>query len=226
MSPSPVGFRPGEVGRAGRRRATRTSLPTILVRRSSILWRGVPESAWQTERQAVSEALATEQDGGTMALSRIGRRTAVAILTTLALGAAAGTAPGRAEPAAKPEDVVKRYLTAMQKGDFKTAYGELTPEMRGNLDEEKWVVQQTLVMKLGEVQIDSFEIFPAKIQGEKAIVPNLLKSKDKYINQTGANEYELYTLVRGTEAGWKIDQQQLVETDAVGEWFPPHVKAQ
>jgi hypothetical protein len=166
-----------------------------------------------------------------MALSRIGRRTAVAVLMALALGAATSAAPGRAaEPAkappAKPEEVVSSYLSAMKEGDFKAAYRVLTPDMRANLDEEKWVVQQTLVMKLGEVQIDSFEVFPAKVEGDKAIVPNLLKSRDKFINQTGANEYELYTLVRSEDVGWKIDQQQLVETDAVREWFPPHVKVQ
>lgn len=160
----------------------------------------------------------------TTALSTIGRRAAVAVAILLALGVAL---PARAaEGEAKPEEVVRAYLTAMQKGDFKAAYEQLTPDMRGNLDEAKWVTQQTLVMKLAEVQIDSFEIFPARMQDGKAIVPNLLKSKDKYINQTGANEYELYTLVRVPDAGWRIDQQQLVETDAVGKWFPPSVKVE
>jgi hypothetical protein len=100
----------------------------------------------------------------------------------------------------------------------------LTPDMRGNLDEEKWVAQQIVVMKLGEVTIDSYRTFPPKMQGDKAIVPNLLKSKDKYINQTGANEYELYTLVQqGPDKQWRIDQQALVETDAVHKWFPADV---
>jgi hypothetical protein len=123
-----------------------------------------------------------------------------------------------------PEDVVRTYLAAIQKADFKTAYPLLTAEMRGNLDEEKWVAQQIVVMKLGEVTIDSFRTFPPKMQGDKAIVPNLLKSKDKYINQTGANEYELYTLVQQEpDKQWRIDQQALVETDAVHKWFPADV---
>jgi len=160
-----------------------------------------------------------------MSLSRFGWRAALAVLMVLALGAVARSAPAE-DPSAKPEDVVKSYLTAMQKGDFKTAYGLLTPDMRGKLDETKWVAQQVIVMKMAEVKIDSFETFPAKMQGDKAIVPNLLKSKDRYINQTGANEYELYTLVQGPEKKWQIDQQELVETDAVGKWFPPSVKVE
>ena len=126
--------------------------------------------------------------------------------------------------APSPEDVVRSYLEAIKKADFKTAYPLLTPEMRGNLDEEKRVAQQIVVMKLGEVTIDSYRTFPPKMNGDKAIVPNLLKSKDKYINQTGANEYELYTLVQqGPDKQWRIDQQALVETDAVHKWFPADV---
>jgi hypothetical protein len=161
-----------------------------------------------------------------MSLSRFGWRAALAVVAVLALGGSPTPARSDTPAAAKPEEVVKSYLTAMQKGDFKAAYTLLTPDMRGNLDEAKWIAQQTIVMKLGEVQIDSFEVFPAKFQGGKAIVPNLLKSKDKYINQTGANEYELYTLVLGPEKKWQIDQQELVETDAVSKWFPPSVKAE
>lgn len=163
-----------------------------------------------------------------MSLSRFLSRTAPAVVPLLLLGAIAlaqsdGKPTAPPSTAAKPEEVVRVYLEAVKSGDFKKAYGALTPEMRGNLDEEKWIVQQTLVMKLGEVTIDSYRVFPAKVEGDKAIVPNLLKSKDKYINQTGANEYELYTLVRGPDQQWKIDQQALVETDAVRKWFPPDV---
>ena len=144
---------------------------------------------------------------------------AVSLLVLVASALAAETAP----PQGKPEEVVKTYLEAIKKGDFKAAYAVLTPEMRGDLDEEKWVAQQIVVMKLGEVTIDSYRVFPAKMEGGKAIVPNLLKSRDKYINQTGANEYELYTLVQGPDQQWRIDQQALVETDAVRKWFPPDV---
>jgi hypothetical protein len=148
---------------------------------------------------------------------------ATPLVVSLLVLAASALAAETAQPTQKPEEVVRTYLEAIKKGDYKAAYAVLTPDMRGNLDEEKWVAQQILVMKLGEVQIDSFQTFPAKMQDGKAIVPNLLKSKDKYINQTGANEYELYTLVQGPDRQWRIDQQALVETDAVRKWFPPDV---
>jgi hypothetical protein len=149
---------------------------------------------------------------------------AMPVVVSLLLVVASALAADPAKAPASPEDVVRGYLDAIKKSDFKAAYALLTPEMRGNLDEEKWVAQQIIVMKLGEVTIDSYRVFPPKMEGEKAIVPNLLKSRDKYINQTGANEYELYTLVReGPDKPWRIDQQALVETDAVRKWFPADV---
>jgi hypothetical protein len=156
-----------------------------------------------------------------MPLPRIPWRTALVVVSLLVIAGHGLAADAGAER--KPEEVVKLYLESIQKGDFKTAYPLLSPDMRGNLEEEKWIAQQTVVMKLGEVSISSFRVFPAKMEGGKAIVPNLLKSKDKYINQGGLNEYELYTLVLGPEKRWQIDQQALVETDAVHKWFPADV---
>lgn len=147
----------------------------------------------------------------------------------LVAGAASPESPA-ASPASQPsaagsespEAAVKAYLGALQSGDLPTAYEQLTPQMRRDQAKERWVAEQTLVMKLGEVQIMSFQTFPARPEGaDKAKVPNLLKSKDKYINQTGADEFELYTVVKGADGRWHIDQQELVETDNVSKWFPP-----
>jgi len=157
-----------------------------------------------------------------MSLSRV-RVRATPVVAGFLLLVASALAQADATPERKPDEVVRVYLESIQKGDYRTAYGLLSTDMRGNLDEEKWVAQQTILMKLGEVTIDSYRVFPAKIDGAKAIVPNLLKSKDKYINQQGLNEYELYTLVLAPDKKWQIDQQALVETDAVSKWFPPDV---
>ena len=157
-----------------------------------------------------------------MALSRVLSRATLVVVSLFLLGASA-LAATEAVVDRKPEEVVKSYLQAVQKGDYKSAYPLLTSEMQGNLDEEKWVAQQIIVMKIAEVTIDSYRVFPAKMDGAKAIVPNLLKSKDKFINQKGLNEYELYTLVLGPDKKWQIEQQALVETDAVHKWFPPDV---
>jgi len=156
--------------------------------------------------------------------SRLLPRATPVVVSLLVLVASALAADDPKPAPGKPEDVVRVYLEAVKKGDYKAAYPLLTPHMQGDLDEEKWVAQQIIVMKLGEVTIDSYRIFPAKMDGDaKAVVPNLLKSRDKYINQTGANEYELYTLVKDRDGKWRIDQQALVETDAVSKWFPPDV---
>jgi hypothetical protein len=119
-----------------------------------------------------------------------------------------------------PEEVVKSYLTAMKGGDFATAYELLSPDMRGSDPKDAWVLKQNAIMKIADVQITSFEVQPAKIDGKRAMVPNLLNSKDKFINQTGLIEYELYTLLQADDGTWHIDQQQLVETDAMEKWFP------
>jgi hypothetical protein len=151
-------------------------------------------------------------------------------LVTWCLALCLASAVGAGEPspstgAESPEAAVKAYLTALKSGDFATAFDQLTPQMTRNQAKEAWVTEQAVVMKLGEVQIASFEVFPARSEGaDKAKVPNLLKSKDKYINQTGADEHELYTVVRGADGRWRIEQQELVETDNVSKWFPPGTK--
>jgi predicted lipid-binding transport protein (Tim44 family) len=151
-------------------------------------------------------------------------RSRATLVVGVLLALAARALAADASVQSSPEEVVRTYLAALQKGDYKTAYPLLTPDMQSNLDEEKWVAEQTVVMKVGEVTINSYRVFPAKMEGkDKAIVPNLLKSRDKYINKAGKNEYELYTLVRDPDHKWRIAQQALVETDAVHKWFPADV---
>ena len=154
-------------------------------------------------------------------------RFAVARASALALAVAFAAVAGcdRSAPGAgTPEEVVTRYLGALKSGNYSAAYDLLSPFMVREQGKVAWVAEQTALMNLAAVEILSFEVFPAKPDGDKAVVPNLLISKDKYINQTGANEYELYFLSRGPDGGWRIDQQQLVETDAVANWFPERVR--
>jgi len=126
--------------------------------------------------------------------------------------------------AQSPEEVVKAYLTAWKAKDYTAGYPLLTPYMQQNLTKEAWAAEQDAITKIADVQIFSFQVFPARVDGDKAIVPNLLKSKDKFINQLGKNEYELYTLVRSPDGAWRIDKQELVETDGISKWFPESVR--
>jgi len=118
-----------------------------------------------------------------------------------------------------PEDTVKRYLTAMKAGKFADAYEYVSKDMAQGKSKEEWAKEQQWVMQATEAKIFEFKVYPGKIEGDKALVPNILSSQDKYLNQLGVEEQELYTLIR-EDGRWKITQQQLVEKSDVSKWFP------
>src|SRR5262245_13767068 len=72
-----------------------------------------------------------------------------------------------------PEEVVGLYLTAMKSGDYPTAYDLLTPHMVREQGKIAWVAEQAAIMRVADVTISSFEVFPAQMNGDEAIVPNL-----------------------------------------------------
>ncbi len=128
----------------------------------------------------------------------------------------------RAEPQAPadatPEQVVTRYLTAMKAADFATAYDQLTKAMVRNKDRDEWAKEQQWATQMSDAKVFDFKVYQGKIEGEKAFVPNVLSSQDKFFNQLGVQEHELYTLVR-EDGRWKIDQQQLLEKQEQGTWY-------
>lgn len=125
---------------------------------------------------------------------------------------------GRAE-SPSPEETVTQYLTAMKAGNFKEAYPLVTRDMAQNKNAEDWVKEQQWVMQMAEVKIFEFHVYPGKLEGDKALVPNVLNSQDKFLNQLGVVEHELYTLMK-EDGRWKINQQQIVEPSDVDKWFP------
>ncbi|HUI25040.1 MAG TPA: hypothetical protein VL403_03060 [Candidatus Kryptonia bacterium] len=118
-----------------------------------------------------------------------------------------------------PEETVTRYLTAMKAGKFADAYEYVSKDMAQGKSKEDWAKEQQWVMQATEAKIFEFKVYPGKTEGDKALVPNLLSSQDKYLNQLGVEEQELYTLIR-EDGRWKINQQQLVEKSDVSKWFP------
>ena len=123
------------------------------------------------------------------------------------------------QAAMTPEDTVKTYLKAMKEQNFDEAYKYISKAMTGNKDVEAWAKEQKYIFQTGEVKIFKYQVFPGKVQEETAKVPNILSSQDKFLNQLGADEYELYTLVK--EGGeWKVDQQEIVQKADQSEWFP------
>ncbi len=134
--------------------------------------------------------------------------------TLLVLAAASARADGPT-----PEETVTQYLRALQAGDFRAAYPLVSRAMAQHKEREEWAKEQQWIAQMAEFKIFEFHVYPGRIDGETATVPNLLSSQDKLLNQLGVPEHELYTLIR-EDGRWKINQQQLVEPSELGKWFP------
>jgi hypothetical protein len=144
-------------------------------------------------------------------------RTALALFALLCFAA-----PLRAADTATPEQTVKEYLTAFKAGDFNKAYPLVTRAMAQNKSKDDWVKEQQWMMQMAEVKIFEFHVYPGKTEGATAYVPNVLSSQDKFLNQLGVVEHELYTLLK-EDGRWKINQQQIVERSDLAKWFPKDV---
>ena len=140
-----------------------------------------------------------------------------ALLTVLVFGV--GSAAVAADAERSPEDTVKGYLKAMQDQKFPDAYDYVSSTLRGGKGREEWAKEQQYIVQVGEVKIFGYKVYKAEIVGDTAKVPNILKSQDKYLNQLGLDEHEVYTLVK-EDGAWKIDQQMLVEGADKSEYFP------
>jgi hypothetical protein len=127
------------------------------------------------------------------------------------------TSPAFAE--LTPDQTVTKYLEAMQGQKFDEAYNYVSSGLRGGKNREDWSKEQQYIVQMGEVKIFGFKVFKPVVEGDKAKVPNILKSQDKFLNQLGLDEYELYELIR-EEGTWRIDQQTLVEDAERSEYFP------
>ena len=123
---------------------------------------------------------------------------------------------------ATPEQTVTEYLTAFKAGDFNKAYPLVTRAMAQNKSKDDWVKEQQWMMQMAEVKIFEFHVYPGKAEGTTAYVPNVLSSQDKFLNQLGVVEHELYTLLK-EDGRWKINQQQIVERSDLAKWFPKDV---
>jgi hypothetical protein len=133
---------------------------------------------------------------------------------------------GRSDAAGEPrtpEATLQQYLQALQAGKAEDAYEYVSKAMRAGKSREVWAKEQREVGSFAEVKIFGFEVGTAKVEGDVAKVPNVLRSQDKLINQMGLTEYELYTLVR-EDGQWRIDQQVLVEPPDMPKWFPKLAK--
>jgi len=141
------------------------------------------------------------------------------LLALAALGLVANTPPAWAAEMLSPEETVKQYLGALKAGNFERAYELVSKAMTQGKDKEVWVKEQKTGMGFADVKIFDFTVYPGKVDGDVAHVPNVLSSQDRFVNQLGLTEYELYTLVKENGV-WKVDQQVIVEPGDVPKWFP------
>jgi hypothetical protein len=118
-----------------------------------------------------------------------------------------------------PEDVLRRYLGALKSEKFDEAYELVSAAMRQGKGKEEYVKESRAMMGYADVKIFDFTVYPGKIEGEKALVPNVLESQDRFVNTLGLTEYELYTLIR-EDGKWKVDSQILIEPAEQPKWFP------
>lgn len=126
---------------------------------------------------------------------------------------------GSAVEPGSPEDVLQKYLQALKSQEFADAYDLISTAMRQGKSKELYVKESQAMMGFADVKIFDFTVYPAQIEGEKALVPNVLESQDRFVNTLGLTEHELYTLVRDGGA-WKVDAQTLVEPQDQAKWFP------
>jgi hypothetical protein len=146
-------------------------------------------------------------------------------LLVIALIAAIGVRLGRTDEPS-PEEILKRYLTALQDQQFDKAYDLVSKAMKTDRKtgrvkpKDVWVKESQYIFAFSEAKIFDFKVMPGKQEGDTALVPDILSSQDRFLNQLGVEEYELYTLVK-EDGGWKVDQQQeVVEPAEIAKWFP------
>jgi hypothetical protein len=137
------------------------------------------------------------------------------LLAVLSLGRGLGWAGD----AGSPEEVLRKYLQALKTGQFGDAYDVVSADMRQGKSKEIYVKESQAMMGVADVKIFDFTVYPATVEGDKALVPNVLESQDRFINTLGLTEHELYTLVREGGA-WKVDGQTLIEPQDQAKWFP------
>jgi len=200
----------GALQDAGRRRAQRRENGSVVAIATTM---PVGPRLWRAMRCFdIVFACGFAQKEGTMT----NPRTRAALLMVGVVLLAATVTSARA--AGTPEETVKAYLQAMKDQKFDEAYKQISKAMTGGKDAEAWAKEQKYIMQSGDVKIFKFDVYAAKIDGNTAKVPNILSSQDKFLNQLGADEYELYTVVK-ENGDWRIDQQEQVDKADQEKWF-------
>ena len=98
-------------------------------------------------------------------------------LLVIALIAAFGVRLGRADEPS-PEEILKRYLTALQDQQFDKAYDLVSKAMKTDRKsgrvkpKDVWVKESQYIFAFSEAKIFDFKVLPGKQEGATALVPN------------------------------------------------------
>ncbi len=136
----------------------------------------------------------------------------LALAGLLALPIASAQEPG-------PKQTVERHLAALQGYLFEDAFDYVSKGFADGKTKREWSDSIRKLYSDASVRVIKFTLYPAKVEGDTAIVPNILNASDMF-NKEGSIEYELYHLVK-EDGAWKVDKQKLLFEDSqVKEWFP------
>ncbi len=141
-----------------------------------------------------------------------------AVLFGLVLGGLLAMPPGWAGELG-PKETVEKHLAALQDYIFEEAFDYISKESTDGKTKQEWANSTRELYSSANVKVMKFTLYPAKIEGDKAIVPDILNASDIF-NKEGSTEYELYHLIK-EDGVWKVDRQELLFEDSqVKEWFP------
>jgi hypothetical protein len=111
-------------------------------------------------------------------------------------------------------------LGALKEGRFDAAYDLVSKGMTQGKPREVWVKEQKAGMAWADVKILRLHGTPWPHRGTvRRTCRTSLSSQDRFLNQLGLTEHELYTLVR-EDGAWKVDSQIIVAPADIPKWFP------
>lgn len=114
-----------------------------------------------------------------------------------------------------PERTVSNYYNAIKNSRFEEAYDYVSEGMKDGRAREKWAKDWRTIFEAGNVVIFEFSVSPAKIEGDKATVPVMNRSRcilDPKNQPEGIVEHEIDYLIKENGV-WKIDRTEVLVED-------------
>ena len=104
-----------------------------------------------------------------------------------------------------PEDVLRRFLTAMQHQRFDEVYDLVSTDLKANpttgktRPRESWIREAPYLLNFHPTKTFEFMLLAGEDEAERAQIPTLFVWEDKFLHHLAFEQCELYTLVRKPE---------------------------